>query len=118
MDNEHLRFGKDGKLAGLYALNLDNLTGDIWTKIDQIIHEYARIHPNEMKLLVIENKIISSNRINETASNKSKSIRWGASIPVALMFKLQLAVPELLENKAIFHQFLKKYKGFAICKKI
>lgn len=116
---EHLRYDKMGGLAGLYRLDPSKAEGiDVWAKIDDVIRAYTKIHPNEMQMLVMENQYISKTRRTESASSKSKSLRWGASIPPALLFNLEVVEPNLFFDKKLFHKFLRKYKGFRICKTV
>lgn len=111
---------QDGKLLGVYSVDPTKAQGvDIWQKFDEVIAAYTRLHPTEMELHIREVAAIRKNRLNEFASNKDHSMRWGCSIPAALMFKLELVEPELFANtprgKRIFNQFLRKYKGFRVC---
>lgn len=88
----------------------------VWERIDEVIRDYSEIHPNEMRMLVLENRMISEERKNGFASTGNKSMRWGASVPPGLMFKLETVEPRLFADKHLFHAFLRKYKGFRICK--
>jgi len=118
LNTEHLRFNNGG-LAGLYRLDTSKVTGiDLWAKLDMVINEYVKIHPNEMKMLVYENKAIGNSRMNSLASNKNKTVRWGASLPPALMFKLEEVEPMLFSSKKLFNSFLKRYKGLRICQSV
>lgn len=118
--SEHWRLNNKGQLAGVWHINAEKAEGvDIWQKIDRVINEYTKIHPNEMRMLVLENKFISDTRKNDYASSGGTAkLRWGASIPPGLFFKLQIIEPTLFENRRLFNRFLKRYKGLRICKKV
>lgn len=120
MNQEHLKYNKQGKFEGLYSINALKAEGvDFWQKIDRVIEAYAMLFPNEIRMLVYENKKISDSRKNDFASVKGGSnLRWGASIPPALMFKLECVCPTLFDDKRLFHKFIKRYRGFSICKKV
>lgn len=113
---EHLEI-KNGQIKGLYMIDPTKVNKkEFWQNIDDIVGDYAKIHPDEMTMLVYENKAIADQRLKNTGASKSGSIRWGASIPAALMFKLEAFEPMLFTDKSLFHKFLKKYKGFRTCK--
>jgi hypothetical protein len=118
-DQEHVVLGQDGDVSGLYNLNPLAITGgSLWDKVKVLVEEYTRLHPQEMQLHIMETKAISESRRNATASSKDKSIRWGCSIPVGLMFKLEVLAPDLFSDKKNYYGFLKRYPGFRICKSV
>ena len=121
MSEEHLVFDKDGKMAGLWDIDSYSVNGvDLWDKLDQIVGAYVKVHPIEMEILVRENKAISQSRMDnhQIVKKGGSMLRWGASLPPALMFKLEQVEPMLFSNKKLFHKFLNKYKGFRICKSV
>lgn len=115
---EHHIYNKEGDLKALKVIDTAKTTGDRWERIDQTIKDYITLHPNEMRMLVMENKAISNSRLNDYASDKSKSIRFGASVPFGLMVLLEQIEPFLFTEKELFYRFIKKYKGFKICKTV
>lgn len=116
---EHMRNNADGSFAGLYSLDPEKADGKtFWEKVDSVIRAYAELHPKEMELQVLQNKILSETRTNELASSEGGTLRWGMSIPPTLYLKLNQVAPEIFEEKQIYLEFLNKYKGFRICKKI
>lgn len=117
-EEEHIKYDKKGNINGIWDINVEKATGDYWQKVDQIIRAYTEVHKGEMYMLTYENKQLRESRLNKYGSNKSKDLRWGAAIPPGLFFKLQQFDPMLFENKKLFHIFLRKYKGLAICKKV
>lgn len=119
-NTEHLNLDKKGKILGLWDIDTSELTGARWDKVQQVIEAYAKVHRLEMELLVRENAEISESQANTfgSANNGGNRLRWGANIPPGLMFKLEQAEPLLFSDKAIFHTFLKKYKGLRVCKTV
>lgn len=107
---------ENGNFKGLWSVNAEAAKGaDIWQRIDEIVAAYTKLHPMEMELTVRENQAIRNSRLNEWAATPGKGLRWGASIPAGLMFKIQTIYPEVFSNKTLFHRFLKKYKGLTTC---
>ena len=120
-EQQHWNKDKSGELLGIWDINAYAANGaDIWDKIDEVIREYAKVHTMEMEILIRENANISNSRKNDLAMSGKNDIRlrWGASIPPGLLFKLEQIEPMLFSNKKLFHKFLKKYKGFRICKTV
>lgn len=120
LNHEHWDLDKAGKFAGLWDINAQEVTGaDLWQKLDRVISEYSKIHPNEMRMIVVENKMISDSRRSDTQAIKSGTgLRWGISIPPALLFKLEMVEPELFRTKKLYHGFMRRYPGFRICKNV
>ncbi len=119
IQEEHWKLDKQGEIEGVFVVDPTKAKGaDLWQKIDEVIVAYTQLHPVEMEAQVRSNVLRMKEQLNEFGSTKDKSLRWGASIPTALLFRLQILEPELFENKRLFNTFLKKYKGFAVCKRI
>lgn len=116
--NEHHRLNKDGKAGfGIMDINTKKAYGDnVWTKVEMVVQAYAQVHPQEVKEIVLQNAQLTATRKNEYASNGK--IRWGASLPVGLMMKLEQVEPKLFSDKKLFNQFMNKYKGFRVCQKV
>ena len=120
-EKEHWNIDKKGDLLGIWDINAYAASGaDLWDKIDYVIKEYAKVHRLELEIVIRENAAISKSRQNDLAMSHKGGLRlrWGASIPPGLLFKLEQIEPMLFSNKKLFHKFLKKYKGFRICKTI
>lgn len=112
---EHHVFDYTGKDVGLLIIDPFNIQGvDIWQKIDRLITEYSQVHPHEMYMVLYENGLKRREIKNRYASNKSRTMRLGASIPPGLYFKINQLAPEILNEKRLFRQFLRRYKGFRI----
>lgn len=110
---------KNGDLAGLWAVNPEAAKGaDMWQRIDEIIMAYVKLHPLEIELLVRCNREDVKLKANDYGSTKSKQLRWSASLPAGLMFKIQQIYPEVFTDKNIYHKFLKKHPGFLVCKTV
>jgi hypothetical protein len=116
---EHWVLDKNGEISGLYVVDTTLMQDSCsWDAIDQAIREYSAIHPNEMRLQVIDNAKRVMENTTKTGSNKSKTMRLGVSIPVALMFKLQQIMPDIFEDKRKMQKFMKKYKGLRTCEHV
>lgn len=117
-DHEHLKFDKRGEVDKVSFVNpfSGEQSADKWKNIDNIIRDYTQLHPNEMELHLLEVKHARNTRLNEYGSDRKKNIRWGMSIPVALMFKIEARYPQFFADKRNYNQFIKKYKGFRTCK--
>lgn len=119
VDYEHHLYNPDGSLRGLYVVKEGTTHKlSIWDRIEEAIQDYAKIHPNEMQLQVIQNSYVRAGARNDFSAAKEKSLRWGASLPVGLMFRLQAIDPELFEDPLKFTKFIKRYKGLATCRKV
>jgi hypothetical protein len=115
---EHWKTNDAGQLKGVWGLDLSKITrGDDWSKIDQIITEWTKLHPYEMAEHILFVKELNSVQKNDTASSK-EGLRYGVEIPTGLGIQLQLILPELFTNKTLLHKFMKRYKGFTVATRV
>lgn len=113
---EHHKVDDKGKLKGLFVIDpTKTQSSDMWGKIDEIVGAYASLHKLEVELLVRQNAEKTKTQLNKYGATKNKDIRWGASIPAALLFRLQMVYPEVFTEKNLFNKFLRRYKGFRVC---
>jgi len=112
---EHLHI-EDGKFKGLWNINPENARGDYWTRVQEIIEAYTKLHPIEMELQVRANAKQSAIHNSNHGFSKEKTLQWGVSMPIGLMLKLQAVAPEIFENRNLFAAFKRKYKGLCVCK--
>lgn len=119
-EEQHLDIDKEGNLKGLWNIDVKKVTGgSIWDKIQTVVEAYAKIHSLEIEITIRENAKLTDTRKNDLASTEGGSrLRWGVNIPAGLLFKLELVEPELFTDKKLYHKFLKKYKGFRVCKTV
>jgi len=119
-EEEHLDVDQQGNLKGLWDIDVKKVTGgDLWDKVQNLVEAYAKVHSMEVEIIIRENAELTETRKNALASTEGGSrLRWGGNLPVGLMFKLELLEPELFTNKKLYHKFLKKYKGFRVCKTV
>ena len=89
-----------------------------WTAIDQAIKEYTVINPNEIQLQMVSNAQKRHDNLTEWGSGKTKAMRQGVSIPVALLFKLERIMPDLFKDRKLTREFMKRYKGFRTCETV
>lgn len=116
---EHHKVDDKGVLKGVYVIDTTKTqSSDMWGKIDEVVGAYASLHKIEVELLIRQNAEKVKAQMNQYGSNKDKSMRWGASIPAALLFRLQMIFPEVFTDRNLFNKFLKRYKGFRVCNKV
>lgn len=119
--DEHIKYKKDGDVAGLYMIDTErakNAGRDMWERIDNIIKAYIDLHPMEMQALILTNKERRADLINDMASTADKSLRLGVSIPSPLLLKIEALYPEIMSDKKLFHKFMKRYPAFRITKHV
>lgn len=116
---EHHVYDDKGLNVGLLNIETGKITGvDLWTKVDKLLVEYSKVFPSELQLTLIENAARRRAAKDKNATSNNKTMRWGASIPPALYFKLQALEPAIFTDKKLFIKFLNRYKGFRIAEKI
>lgn len=111
---EHLEVDDKGRIQTIRYLQVEEDI-DSWGAIAQAIGEYMILHPNEMRLYLMENQQM---RVAGTGSWKSKAQRQLGRVPVALLFKLERIMPDIFTNKLKRRHFFKEYPGFATVSKI
>lgn len=76
------------------------------------------------KCLIQQNRAMKSSRANDHASNETKTMRWGVSLPPDLMrtldnyMKLHGHKKGLFEEVSDLNKFMKKFPQFAIPTKV
>jgi hypothetical protein len=75
--------------------------------------------------LIKQNKEMSKMRLNEFASTKKKTMRWGVSIPPKLLHDLEKYLKstsgddeKLFNNNKELHQFMRRFPVFKIPEKV
>jgi len=73
--------------------------------------------------LVNQNKRLQEDRLNDFASNETKTMRWGISIPPRLMSDLERYFKvnyeeKLFNNIGELRQFMQEFPQFRVAKKI
>lgn len=113
---EHWRVSNEGNF-GLLDINTKKVYGDnLWTKVEMVIQAYAKVHPQEIREQIEQNSQIVNTRKNDFAV-KGK-LRWGLSMPVGLLFKIEQVEPNMFSNKKLMNEFMKRYKGFRVCQRV
>jgi len=87
---------------------------DKWNTVSQLIQDYTKTHPDQMREFVRTMRVVRATRLNKFGSSKSKSVRWGLSIPVGLDLLIRKYFPDLLTTKKNLHTFMKKFPGFRV----
>jgi hypothetical protein len=115
---EHWNTDAEGNLQGLYLIDHEQASGlDLWAKLDEIVKEYAKLHPEEMRIHLLETSQARS-EINGDLAQSKKGLRWGLSLPPGLYFSIMAFEPAIFEERELYHQLLKRYPGFRICKTV
>jgi len=75
------------------------------------------------KAVIKQNKEIQESRKNDFASDEKKTLRWGISLPPALLRELEKYFREqyqikLFENKEELYQFMRKFPQFRVCRRV
>jgi len=73
--------------------------------------------------IIRQNQAFRNSRNNDTATTKDKSLRWGVSMPPALMTALEKYFmkeynEKLFKNVEELHQFMREFPVFRIPKKV
>ncbi len=114
--NEHLKLSTEKELKILKVETDKFAHKDFWSRIDEIIGDYAKIHPLEMEILVRQNAKLAANQYNKHGLTKEKGskgeMRHHLRIPPNLMAILTNFAPELFERRENYHKFMNRYKGF------
>lgn len=93
---------------------------DYWMMVAQIIEDWAKTHPNDLKehLEVVKIKRAQQNNSFGNGSTDANN-RALISLPEGLLFTLKKQFPELLEANAQgvekLKTFAKKFPGFRVC---
>lgn len=114
---EHLEVDEKGQVATIRFVQVEEDV-DSWDAIAQALGEYAILHPNEMRLFLMENQQIRRENFYATGATKSRTQRRMGRVPVALLFKLERIMPDLFTNQRKRRTFFKEYPGFATIDKI
>jgi hypothetical protein len=87
--------------------------GKFWKVVTDLDTALERLYPKEYQILLTEIARERASRTNEFASNKDKSFRHLAKIPVAIWGSLRLIYGEELPytNKRFQREFAKRFPG-------
>lgn len=114
MLNEHLKLSTEDTLR-IQTVDLNSFAHlDFWSKVDEIIEDYTKIHPMEMEIIVRQNKQIAEGQFHKHGAQQKGSnteLRHRLRMPADLMTLLSTFAPELFETKVNYHKFMKRYKG-------
>lgn len=98
-------------------IDVSNVYGNnTWKKIEMVIQAYTKVHPEEIKEIVMDNATFANTRKNERGT--VGKMRYSVRIPAGLLFKLEQVEPQLFASKKMLNQFMEKYKGFRVCQKV
>lgn len=111
---EHLKLSTPQELKLLKVESDKFIHDDLWSRVDEIIMDYAKVHPIEMEIIVRENALIAASQFNKHGVSKEKGgseLRHHVRMPVALFRVLEAFCPELFSDRRNYHKFMKRYKG-------
>jgi hypothetical protein len=120
-EREHLRFNRDGSLAGLYVLDASKATGSYWDCMEQIVMDYTKIHPEEMREAVAQNEWDKGHSIDEFGSTGQKGdarLRRLIAVPNGLLIAIMAFDPEFLESGKRLYGFAKRFPGLSAATRI
>ena len=117
-NEEHHVLTKDGDLAGLYTINVDEIKKKyaLWPAVKVIVEQYTMLHPQEMQDQYAVNHEIRETNLNSTGSNASGSMRHALSLPQGLMFVVEELEPKMFTEKKNLHQFMSNFPALTTCK--
>lgn len=119
MSSEHLRF-EDGVFKGLYTIDAQKARelygpGRVWEGVEQIITDYMRVHPEEMREQFLYNKVTKDTNRNIYGSDATKTFRHAMEMPVALYNVLSEYHPELFTDRSKLNKLMKKFPALCAC---
>lgn len=83
-----------------------------WKILTQLVEDYARVHPKEVREIVIDNKVLAKSSKNQYAS--SDSIRYALRTPPGLVRLIERKFPNFFIDKKNLHRFMDTFKAFRI----
>jgi hypothetical protein len=108
---EHLKFDK-GNVGYLKVMTDKFLHRDYWSQVDEIVEDYARVHPVEMEIVARSNIQKQEQAFTKWGEGKGNSeIRLGLSMPVMLLRSLETFDPEIFTNHNKKIKFGQRFKG-------
>ncbi len=111
--------GEKAKIDGIVIPIIElGKSGGKWEKIEEIIRDYTKLHPEEMKAQLELIATLRRLQYNKFASSKSNSLRWGISLPTGLLITIKKFYPEVFAEKKEMEKFMRKFRGFTVCQKI
>lgn len=108
--NEHLRG------THFFVARADEMSGsseeDIkWKVITALVEDYSKIHPQEIREIIEENKKTNSTFLS--AFNRTE-LRAAFRCPPGLIRVIERRFPNLFTDKDNVHQFMRRFPGFSL----
>ncbi len=96
---------------------------DIWDIIEELISDYTKLHPQEVRDILDGNKEERAARRTATGASEQGSLRFALSLPVGLHFLLKKHIPEFSstdpkQRLKFVRKFMLRFPGFRIPDKI
>ena len=116
--SEKLRDTKDVQFVD-HILQL-RAEGKPWEVVDAIVNYWASRHPKQYKSFIVEIEEKRATRENRHASNKSKTLRAIADIPLGVINLIRKVYPpeELPFDKKFVTRMYKDYPSMRVAEKI
>ena len=114
------RDGKKGKTIATYNIT-PNSAIDKWETIRQIIDDYAKTHPIEVKEILDaarERRLMGNEYGSSEGILKKRGFRRGMMLPMGLQLILKKNFPEIFKDKKQYTKFMKKFPGFNTINKV
>jgi hypothetical protein len=86
--------------------------------IDMVIKAWSMRFPAEFKAFMGFIHEEQMAQVNSFASNKSKTMRHGVSLPQGLDTEIEKRFPEIFKDKKQFRWFMGAFPMFRVCDKI
>ena len=87
-------------------------------QIELIIKVWLKNNQSEAKEWALDLEQVRQEMARDTASSKSKTIRYGARIPFSLLKAIEKQFPDVFRDKNQFRWFMKTFRIFTIPKKL
>lgn len=84
-----------------------------WKIVEQLVNDYMKVHPQEMRDILIENKALRESMANEHGSSK-EGIRWGFRLPPGLVRTIERRFSGIFTEKRNIHKFMERFPGFRV----
>ena len=109
---------KEGDLAGLYTINVDEIKNkySLWPAVKVVVEQYTMLHPEEMRDQYAVNQEIRETNKRSTGSNESGSMRHALSLPQGLLFVVEELDPNMFTDKNNLHKFMSNFPALTVCK--
>lgn len=120
MGAEHHVHRDDGTFIGLYTIDPQKARKQygFWEGITEIVREYSRLHPEEMRTIAHHNELTKRTNKDEFGANTAMTLRHCLSLPFGLLNFLEEYEPTLFANKKTRHEFMRRFPALRSCQSV